>query len=143
MHCGTKKEKSINYQVTEWNFVFVWPKSLCSFSLTHPANQTPSPVNSTHHIAQTLPSSCAPGHWPQSGPLPHIRCHGLYLSHIQALLGTTVRAVSPDCRSECSDLRVLLLLDWASEQKLRSVTASWGPDLGAGDGLWVPGINSL
>ena len=109
-------KKSINYQLTEWNFVFVWPKSLCSFSLTHPANQTPSPVNSTHHIAQTLPSSCAPGHWPQSGPLSPIWCHGPCLSHIQTLLGTTVRAVSPDCRSECSDLHVLPLLDQASER---------------------------
>ena len=109
-------KKSINYQVTEWNCVFVWPKSLCSFSPTHPANQTPSPVNSTHHIAQTLPSSCPPGHWPQSGPFSPVRCHGPCLSHIQVLLGTTVIAVSPDCRSECSDLHVLPLLDQASER---------------------------
>ena len=139
---GPKKEKSIYNQVTEWNCVFVSWKTLRSFSPTHPANQTPSPVSSTHHIAQTLPSSCPPGHWLQSGPLPPVRCHDLCLSHIQALLGTTVRAVSPDCRLECSDLRVLPLLDRASEQKLSSGTASWGPDLGVGDGLWVPGINS-
>ena len=109
-------KKSINYQVTEWNCVFVWPKSLCSFSPTHPANQTPSPVNSTHHIAQTLPSSCPPGHWPQSGPFSPVRCHGPCLSHIQVLFGTTVIAVSPDCRSECSDLHVLPLLDQREAQ---------------------------
>ena len=113
------------------------------FSPTHPANQTPSPVNSAHHIAQTLPSSCPPGHWPQSGPLPPIQCHSLCLSHNQALLRTTVRAVSPDCRSECSDLHVLPLLDQASEQKLSSGTATWSPDLGAGDGLWLPGQLTL
>ena len=111
-------------------------ETLCSFSPTHPANQTPNPVNSTHYIAQTLPSSCPPGHWLQSGPLPPVQCHDLCLSHIQALLGTTVRAVSPDCRLECSDLRVLRLLDRASEQKLSSGLPPgaqiWGLEMGSG-----------
>ena len=44
---------------------------------------------------------------------------------------------------ECSDLRILPLLDWASEQKLSSGTATWSPDLGAGDGLWLPGQLTL
>ena len=113
------------------------------FSPTHPANQTPSPVNSTHHTAQSLPSSCPPGHWPQSGPLPPIRCHGLCLSHNKALLGTTVRAVSPDCRLECSDLKSFRCWTGASEQKLSSGTATWSPDLGAGDGLWLRGQLTL
>ena len=135
MHCGTKKKahKLPSHRMETVSFVAY---VTVPFSPTHPANQTPSPVNSTYHTAQSLPSSCPPGHWPQSGPLPPIRCHGLCLSHNKALLGTTVRAVSPDCRLECSDLKSFRCwtgpLSRSSAQAPLPGAQIWGLEMGSG-----------
>ena len=112
------------------------PKSLCSFPHTHPTNQTLSPVNSTHHIAQTLPSSCPLGHWLQSGPLPPIWCHGLCTkpspawNHSQSrvprlqIRGSAVTCVSFHCWTGPPSR--------SSAQALPSGTQIWELEMGSG-----------
>ena len=99
--------------------------------LTHPPGQSdtdscqldpphcsdPRFLLSSRSVASVWPIASRPVSWSLSVPHP-------------SLLGTTGRAVSPDCRLECSELCVLLLLDRASKHKLSSVTTSWGPIVG-------------
>ena len=138
---GPEKEKSIYNQITEWNCIFVSCKTLCSFSPIHPANLILTPVNSTHHTAQTLASSCPPGQWLQSGPLPPIQCHDLCLSHIQAC--SEPQAEPCPQIADWSAVNCVSFCCWTGPPSTSSAQSpppgaqSWGWRW-----LWVPGINS-